>query len=100
MKTLRGITGEFFHEKKIYGKVSNIHWSTKILLVISNIRLVRIHAVFFNPNLLKLVRKCVFKRIIFPYSLMTGSDRTDKHETLQHFIRIVDIKLHPIITFF
>ena len=71
-----------------------------MLLVISNIRLVLIHVVFFNSNLLELVGKYVFKRIIFPFSLMTGSSRTDKYETLQHFIRIVDIKLHPIITFF
>ena len=64
------------------------------------VRLVPIHVVFFNENLLKHVPKYVFKRIIFSYSLLSGSCRIDKHEALQHFMRISGIKFYSVVNVF
>ena len=71
-----------------------------MLLLVSKVRLVPMHVVFFNENLLKHIPKYVFRRIISSYSLLSGSGRIDKREALQHFMRIGDIKFYSVVNVF
>ena len=71
-----------------------------MLFLVSKVRLVPIHVDFFNENLLKHVPKYVFRKIIFSYSLLSGSGRIDKREALQHFMRIGDIKFYSVVNVF